>query len=187
MNDYPYFLYPVISELRYCRDPRRRSRLYEIIAANVGDPDALRALIGNPETDLRNFYPRGNQDHSTEDTIDSFIARFGDGPAPAILADDLLSCPLPEPVPEPDDVTDEEPEEVTDEEPESEPEGNGPDGEQEMRDTLEKVKILVKNRDYKGALAIMEAIYLNNPKKSVYFADQIRFVRKMMLNESLKH
>ena len=51
---------------------------------------------------------------------------------------------------------------------------------------MEKAKKLVKKREYGSALEIMETIYLNNPKKSVYFADQIRFVRKLMINESKK-
>lgn len=51
---------------------------------------------------------------------------------------------------------------------------------------LEEAKILVKKGDYDRALAIMEHFYLNNPKKSLNFADQIRFVRKLMLNESRK-
>ena len=51
---------------------------------------------------------------------------------------------------------------------------------------MERVKFLVKNRNYDEALQIMEAFYLNNPKKSVYFADQIRFLRKLKLNESKK-
>lgn len=47
-------------------------------------------------------------------------------------------------------------------------------------------KIMIKNRNYSKALEIIEALSLNNPEKSIYFADQIRFLRKLILNEEKK-
>jgi hypothetical protein len=46
-----------------------------------------------------------------------------------------------------------------------------------------EVKILVKNKKYREALEILEELNLINPKKSVYFADQIRFLRKIIENQ----
>ena len=43
-------------------------------------------------------------------------------------------------------------------------------------------KLMIKNGNYAKALEIIETLYLNNPEKSVYFADQIRFLRKLILN-----
>ena len=47
-------------------------------------------------------------------------------------------------------------------------------------------RILIKNRNYEKALEIIQGLNLNNPEKSVYFADQIRFLKKLILNESRK-
>jgi len=43
-------------------------------------------------------------------------------------------------------------------------------------------KKLISEHKYKEAIEILRAINLNNPKKSVYFADQIRFLEKVIAN-----
>jgi hypothetical protein len=43
-------------------------------------------------------------------------------------------------------------------------------------------KNLIKEHKYKQAIEILTALNLNNPKKSVYFADQIRFLEKVIAN-----
>ncbi|MCM1320210.1 MAG: hypothetical protein NC217_07505 [Muribaculaceae bacterium] len=48
------------------------------------------------------------------------------------------------------------------------------------------VRILVKNRNYSKAIEIISELSLNNPKKSIYFADQIRFLKKLIINENNK-
>ena len=45
-------------------------------------------------------------------------------------------------------------------------------------------KIYIKQRRYDKAYEIISSLSLNNPKKSVYFADQLRFLQKLMLNSS---
>ncbi len=50
--------------------------------------------------------------------------------------------------------------------------------------TMANAQLLIKNHDYEGALEIIMHLSLNNPKKSIYFADQIRFLRKLILNQS---
>ncbi len=45
-------------------------------------------------------------------------------------------------------------------------------------------KILIKNRNYSKALEIIEELNLKNPEKSIYFADQIRFLKKLIINQS---
>ncbi len=46
---------------------------------------------------------------------------------------------------------------------------------------------LIKNHDYQGALEIIQGLILNNPEKSIYFADQIRFLKKLIVNEARKN
>jgi hypothetical protein len=43
-------------------------------------------------------------------------------------------------------------------------------------------KKLISERKYSQAIEILKALNLNNPKKSVYFADQIRFLEKILAN-----
>ena len=48
-------------------------------------------------------------------------------------------------------------------------------------------KIYIKQRKYAKALEIIKTISLKYPEKSIYFADQIRFLRKMVKIETLKN
>lgn len=48
------------------------------------------------------------------------------------------------------------------------------------------VKVLVKNRNYSKAIEIISDLSLKNPEKSIYFADQIRFLCKLIINENKK-
>ena len=45
-------------------------------------------------------------------------------------------------------------------------------------------KIYIKQGRYSKALEIIQRLNLNYPKKNGYFADQIRFLEKLILNES---
>lgn len=47
---------------------------------------------------------------------------------------------------------------------------------------MEQVKVLVRGKKYADALVILKDLYLNNPEKSIYFADQIRFIEKIIEN-----
>ena len=48
-------------------------------------------------------------------------------------------------------------------------------------------KMYIARHKYSKALEIIESINLNFPEKSIYFADQIRFLRKIVLNEEIKN
>ena len=48
-------------------------------------------------------------------------------------------------------------------------------------------KIYIKQHKYSKALEIITNISLKFPEKSIYFADQIRFLKKLMLNEQIKN
>ncbi len=45
-----------------------------------------------------------------------------------------------------------------------------------------KAKKLISEQKYAEAIEILKALNLNNPKKSIYFADQIRFLEKVIVN-----
>ena len=44
----------------------------------------------------------------------------------------------------------------------------------------------IKQGKYLEALEIIKCLYLNNPKKNAYFADQIRFLEKLIVNSGQK-
>ncbi|MDR0333848.1 MAG: tetratricopeptide repeat protein [Dysgonamonadaceae bacterium] len=48
-------------------------------------------------------------------------------------------------------------------------------------------KVYIKQKKYEQALTIIKRLNLNFPKKSVYFADQIRFLEYLILNERNKN
>ena len=73
------------------------------------------------------------------------------------------------------DMEAEQPEE-TEEEPESD--------EQYFTETL--AKIYVKQHRYEKALEIIKKLNLKYPKKNAYFADQMRFLEKLIINAKLK-
>jgi hypothetical protein len=51
---------------------------------------------------------------------------------------------------------------------------------QEFESITLQIKKLMAEQRYQEAIDILEAYNLNNPKKSVYFADQIRFLKKVL-------
>lgn len=55
-------------------------------------------------------------------------------------------------------------------------------GVQEAEVTETGARQLIRERKYKEAVEILRTLNLNNPKKSVYFADQIRFLEKVIAN-----
>ncbi|MCM1449347.1 MAG: hypothetical protein NC082_03315 [Clostridiales bacterium] len=47
-------------------------------------------------------------------------------------------------------------------------------------------KIFIKQHNYKRAYEIISSLSLNYPEKSVYFADQLRFLRKLIANQEAR-
>lgn len=212
----PYYIIPDIEALASEKDPEALRQHRRRIAANIGDPDALRAILGDASADFIDFYGDSRLPTlSTEDTIDSFLERFGSSHDKiAVLAEnaenadnddnndnnDNADNPI---IPAVDYVASLE----------SMPEL--PEGDSKKDDSfgaidafLEKVpsqrgrpkkearepetpsltesfaKILIKNGNYSRALEIITQINLNNPEKSIYFADQIRFLKKVIYIQS---
>ena len=68
---------------------------------------------------------------------------------------------------------------------ESEPEILSPSLDEESEEscfTETLAKIYIKQQKYSKALEIIKKLSLNNPKKIAYFADQIRFLEKLIIN-----
>ena len=69
---------------------------------------------------------------------------------------------------------------------EPEPEEKEPEPEDESYFTETLAKIYVKQQRYSKALEIIKKLSLNYPKKNAYFADQIRFLEKLIINTKSK-
>lgn len=199
---YPYFAYEALKNIPTAASPQERDKLRRIVAVNVGDPDVLCEILGLNTESLADFYPDSLPPNlSTLDTIDCFISKYGnensapaeplyaesspvtplsdeaviesigrDLPAQAAPADDptfsaidafLKAVPAPQP---------KRPKKIT-------PKEENPNL------TESFAKILIKNQNYTKALQIIQELNLNNPEKSVYFADQIRFLKKLIINQ----
>ncbi len=63
---------------------------------------------------------------------------------------------------------------------------NGKKGKDDEFYTETLAQIYIRQEHYSKALEIIKRLNLNNPKKNVYFADQIRFLEKLIINNKYK-
>ena len=202
LNKYPYFVVPAIEELQNASGEERVA-LVRRIAAAVGDPTALRTIIGVDPEEFLSFYPdMKTPELSTDDTIDSFIDRFGNPntPKPTEVEDIITPVAVPydlsslEDLPEltnadlfPADLAPAIPSDpIQTEEPDSDANSSSSHASAGREPSLSEslARIMIKNGNYQKALEIITEISLNNPKKSIYFADQIRFLKKLIALQS---
>ncbi|MDE6552525.1 MAG: hypothetical protein K2K98_06145 [Muribaculaceae bacterium] len=205
---FPYYIIPDIEALASERNPELLRLHRRRIAACIGDPDASRAILGEASEDFLDFYGSSELPSlSTSDTIDSFLEKFGSQDmkvsqvSPAV--DDLV-IPVAPPaldyaamleMENPGDGLADVPADETlgaidaflklQPAPRLKPKKEPKEAEKPSL-TESFAKILIKNGNYSRALEIITEISLNNPEKSIYFADQIRFLKKVISLESLK-
>jgi len=199
-----YYIIPDIEALNAETDSEKLRIHRRRIAANIGDRDALRAILGDASDDFHDFYGTSAlPELSTEDTIESFLEKFGgrsgsdqlieEDSVPVVPAMDYASQ-LELETPVADDglsvsgdstmgAIDAFLEKVPTQRMHPKKEVKG-----EEKPSLSEgfAKILIKNGNYSRALEIITQISLNNPEKSIYFADQIRFLKKLILIQSKK-
>lgn len=103
---------------------------------------------------------------STSQRIDAYLAANPvSGPVSVQALSPEVPAITPEPVPAPAAV----------DEPASVPPAPA------LSETL--ASMMIKNGNYTKALEIISQLSLDMPKKSIYFADQIRFLRKLIVNK----
>lgn len=184
--------------------PEQRRR----IASAVGEYAVLERLLG-AGAHLDGFYPEGrNSAPSTEDTIDAFLGKFSRNnsavearmaeaavfnPAPADYLASLGQPAAPEAPASTHEAapartvlrTKSETLELSQEktpEPPSEKTPPAPPHDAALSESL--ARVMIKNHNYQKAYEIINAIRLADSEKSIYFADQLRFLRKLIINDN---
>ncbi|MDE6017626.1 MAG: hypothetical protein K2G85_02310 [Muribaculaceae bacterium] len=207
LDDFPYYVIPDIQALYVEKNPEILALHRQRIAAIIGDQDALHFILGDAAEDFIDFY--GTSDLpilSTADTIDSFLEKFGPEEEGA-SSDDNQEIPIVPVLPGAIDYAAMLEYEMDDDAtadlnsndeafgaidaflaknpaPRIKPKKEAKETEKPSL-TEGFAKIMIKNGNYKRALEIITQISLNNPEKSIYFADQIRFLKKLISLESL--
>ena len=207
--EYPYYIIPDIEKLPSTTG-KEREKLIRRIAALVGDPLALRDIIGIDPPEFAAFYPDMlPPEMSTNDIISSFIDKYGDPTrnensaateieelVPLPPADYDLSTITSDPIISDSDTLGTEEDETANLlnsflTPASQNKTISEDKQPIAPKRTEQpvlseslARAMIKNGNYSKALEIITDLSLKNPKKSIYFADQIRFLKKLILNQS---
>lgn len=79
----PYYIYPVLMAYREAEGDEK-ARLRRLLAATVGNREALRVALGIDPEEFMEFYPDMRKPElTTDDAIERFAATYGPGAAPA--------------------------------------------------------------------------------------------------------
>ena len=147
----PYYIIPAVEE--YLKsDPAspRARKLRTLICANIGDKDALAGIFGTDET-LEEMPPKTSSETESMKKIDSFLEKFGTKTPASCNQGYVL-----------------------------EKETWAGSAEKTSDPFQKEMSRLIKARRYQDALKLIETQNLNNPQKSIYFAHQIRFLKKLI-------
>lgn len=170
---YPYFVGPLIEEYRKLDpDSPEAIKLRKLIAVNIGDATTVCLILGVDSNELITLYPgMGKPVSSTMETIDSFLDKFGG------KADMMPGVYIPEGYSE-----EERPDLQEEESSDSQEDGMNvsPAKETPKDKSFTLLQSLLKEQRYEEALGIIEAQNLINTEKNIYFADQIRFIKKLI-------
>lgn len=210
---YPFFTLPAAMLLRTgtVTDTHTISDIKARIALNAPDTDSLLRLIDPDGTTLAGFYPPKETPATptTDAAIDTFLDNYGAiDPKEQQLLERLIFQPVPDysqvlareagaetpaAVSEQDALLDAflaghqqevEEERRAAEAPVVPPQSQHPpkpDPDSSLNESL--AIMFIKKRRYDKAYEIIRQLSLNFPQKSIYFADQMRYLKKLMLNQ----
>lgn len=179
---YPYFVLPLI-------DSADNRRIRTRVACGLGR-GAAENIFGHNADIFEDFYPEAAEPHlSTDEAIDYILERYpgqqeplpAEAPAIYEIPEDAEPCG-----PIADDETSRAidaflaatPAPVAARRKAAEPQ---PDAGADLSESL--AHAMIRNGNFRKALEIITAIRAENPQKSIYFADQMRFLRKLIINE----
>ena len=141
-----------------------------------GEVEAITRAIFNPQPDYADVLAAQEQEAGgmvpgEGDSQDELISQF--------IAEQMQMTEQAAAVPPPTLVGEEEKAEIA-----AEVIDNPTQNDESML-TESLAKMYIARHKYSQALEIIERLSLNYPEKSIYFADQIRFLAKLVLNETL--
>ena len=213
-NKYPYFVIPSILFLQQNKGiigDKEKEEILRPLALAFPDRTILHDLVGDDAGRFSGFYPQKETvpTPDTDTTITSFLDRYGGNDAKELeLLDRLIFNPVP---PDYSQVLEREQQTADSNDPlamaaktfddilahakpdapqsQSKAEPEEPVKEPEAADdsmlSESLAKIFIKQGKYTKALEIIKNISLKFPEKSIYFADKIRFLQKLILNDEI--
>lgn len=199
---YPYFVLPAALRLKGEGMADNETRLDALKTAIATSDRTLLFRLTDPlAKEFENFYPPEEQqpEMSTEQAIDTFLSAYG---TPDPKEDAILEKLIFNPVPEYSQVLIREADEKKEEKPTTIAKpltANQAETETTIKTGKEKTpipgaslteslaKIYIKQQRYEKAYEIISNLNLNFPEKSRYFADQLRFLRKLILINRLNN
>ena len=123
-------------------------------------------------------------------TVDPVLEEAYVAPSAGVVDEDIVEVlkeitQATEPVEEPQAKA-----EIAEDEADDEAGAQTPVSDEELLDesyfTETLAKIYIKQHKYSRALEIIRSLYLKYPEKNIYFADQIRFLEKLIINNNSK-
>ena len=180
--NHPYYIVPVVERYKSLPpESEEAKKLADLISVNIGHRETLQSIL-YPEhlkvkLDLNEKGETGMKEDSQNTeahekeggsmgTIDSFLDKFGSNlPVSGYLATAQL-----------EDSTQEEPRGKREKKTEKEP----------SEQAYSELKKLIVSKKYEEAIQLIEGQNLNNPQKSIYFAHQMRFIKKLMAIDRYK-
>ena len=165
MNTHSYYIIPIIEAYKALPpETDDAKRMAQLLSVNIGDQDTLLSILDPLHRKAHGTDIAGDQSETCPsdsvqnmETIDTFLNQFGTN-IPA--AGYLAQAGLDRPLQTPKNET---------------------------GDEISLLKNLIKLHRYEEALKLIEAQNLNNPQKSIYFALQMRFIKKLMAIENYKN
>ncbi len=211
---YPYFAFPSAMLLKNYGDrlPQEVSgRIHKRIALTASDPSTLYRLASPEAPEFDNFYPpQEKAGITTDDAISTFLENYGTpSDEETQMLERLIFNPVPDygamleetagtdSLPPDDDITARRIDSFMEAHP-AIPETTPSDGDiHEQRTPAPRpapdsllseslAQIYIKQRRYAKAFEIITQLNLNYPEKSCYFADQLRFLKKLIINQQQK-
>ncbi len=192
---YPYFTAPMVRLLQSGQpaDPDLLRHLGSRVALTLQSRADRLEVLGSDSEQFDDFYPSEPEPErpDTATAIDTFISRFG----PADPRDlDVMTRHIfgPQPI-APQTQPEQPPQAASTPEPAPEASAEQEQPEEPTPDTADNsspklmqslAMVMVRQHNYSKALEIINQLSLKYPEKRFIFADQIRFLRKLIENDN---